>query len=299
MVTRYSLEHGVYGALVTPFNTYGKIDEGSIDGLVEFYLNKGVHGLVILSLMGEGQLLTGDERERVIRHVASSTKGRVPIIVGISNRSTYVCKELGQRAVDLGASGLLIAPPVINSIDSESSFEHFRQIAEQTKVPIVLLDYPQVFGKMSVDFIQTLTAEVPEVCGIKLEDQPTLLKIARLCHETGFELCILGGMGGMNFLPELKHGSNGIMTGYSYPEHIIQIWNDFREGKMSKASIEYANWLPLFLYEFHPQWGISIRKEILKIRGVIQCADVRLPTKAVTENIRYEIRSLLQEMKLL
>lgn len=104
----------LYAVLVTPFKADGEIDEASLDSLVEFYLERKVHGLVILSIMGEGGLLFEEERIRVAKRVLSRVNNRVPVVVGVSENGAKIAANFGQRLVDLGASALLVAPPLMS-----------------------------------------------------------------------------------------------------------------------------------------------------------------------------------------
>lgn len=286
----------LYAVLVTPFGANGEIDEASLDSLVEFYLERKVHGLVILSVMGEGALLSEEERIRVATRVLSRVDNRVPVVIGISGSGAKIASTFGQRLVDLGASALLVAPPLMSTPSMDIVATHYSTVASAAKVPIVVLDYPPLAGKMPVSFLKKLVDEIEFVCAVKLEDVPTSLKITQIRAAVGNRLRIFGGFGGVYCLQELERGSDGLMTGYAYPEHLLAILKKFQAGDLVGAFDEYKRWLPLLIYEGQFGIGIALRKEILKQRGALACATVRSPTATIDEQTRVELKRLLTQV---
>jgi 4-hydroxy-tetrahydrodipicolinate synthase len=261
---------GLYGVLVTPFQLDGELDEESLERLVEFYLDKQVHGLVTLSVLGEEAQLTQSERKRVAEIVLKQVNNRVPVVVGVSGEAS-VAIPFGLQMAVLGAKGLLVVPPIFPSIEQVK--QHYQAIGTATELPLVILDYPPLTGKLPVQFLQNLVEEVEQVQAIKLEEEPTSEKIRQLRALTGDKLYILGGLGGLHCLGELQAGSDGLMTGYAYPEHLVTIIDYFRKGQLAAATKEYQLWLPLLRHE--QKQGLALRKELLRRRGVISCAKVR------------------------
>ena len=136
--------HGVYVISVTPFTDDGAVDWGSLASLVEFYIGCGVHGITLLGMMGEAHKLALDESmllvERALLHVA----GRVPVVVGISAGGIWPLQQLAVKAMDAGASAVMVAPPAGLKTDDQI-FAYYRQVATALgpDVPFVYQDYPQ------------------------------------------------------------------------------------------------------------------------------------------------------------
>src|SRR3990172_2666783 len=101
---------GVFIISATPFTDDGALDLDSTDRLIDFYLEKGVHGITILGMMGEAQKLTADESIVFVQRVLGRVRGRVPVVVGISNPGTDNLVALARRAMDAGAAGVMVAP---------------------------------------------------------------------------------------------------------------------------------------------------------------------------------------------
>ena len=268
--------HGIYPIVPTPFDADGRIDEASIASLAAFMLERGIQGLAILGVMGEAQKLTDAERDQVVAAFrAALPKGRA-LIVGTGAAATDPALAACARAADLGADGLLVAPPAVQNDDA--IFEYYRRIDAATPLPVVLHDYPPSTGiLMSVPLIARLHRDLARVRYIKVEDAPTGPKIERLHQAAGPGLGIFGALGGAYAFEELDRGAIGIMTGFAYPEVLVEIQRRYEFGDRAGAAALFYDALPLIRWEFQPGLGVSLRKEILVRRGAIRHAAVRHP----------------------
>lgn len=281
---------GLYAVLVTPFNQEKQLDEQSLERLVEFYLQKQASGIVTLSVLGEEAELTLTERLRVVEIVLKKVNNIAPLIVGVSGELSSAI-ELSTHVATLGASGFLVIPP--NNYTPEQVTQYYRVIGTTAQKPLVILDYPPLTGNLSINFIQSLLDSVEQIQAIKLEDEPTPEKIRELRAVIGGRLQILGGMGGLYALPELQAGSQGLITGYAYPEHLVKIINYFNKGDLAIATKEYERCLPLLKLE--QQVGLSLRKKILQHRGVISSSQTRVASKVISEQTQKELELILNE----
>ena len=265
--------HGLFAVLPTPMEAGGGLDMESLDRVVEHYLDGGAVGLVPASIAGEGDLLDEDERRLVIQRVVSRSAGRAPIIVGVLEESTDRALVQAQIAAECGAVGLLVKPPIG---DSQGVFAHIGSIARSLHLPIILLDNPKFGAALPVALVRALVDAFPEVCGIKLEEEPTADKMDRVRALLGRRIRIFGGLGGVHCLPELEHGADGFFTGYPYPRHLVEVIDAFRRGDRAAADSANEVMLPLARREReHPAAMISLRKTILRDCGVLRDATVR------------------------
>jgi 4-hydroxy-tetrahydrodipicolinate synthase len=270
--------HGLFAVLPTPMLADGDLDLESLDGVVEHYLAGGAVGLVPASIAGEGDLLDEGERRRVIQRVVLRAAGRAPVVVGVLADRMDDALAQARVAADCGAGGLLVKPPLG---DAHDVIAHVGAIARSVRLPVILLDNPKFGALMPVTLVQALLDGVPEVCGIKLEDEPTADKMARVRTLLGARIRIFGGLGGIHCLQELEHGADGFFTGTPYPEHLVEAISCWRRGDRAAAGAANALLLPTALREReHPATMISQRKTILRDRGVLRDAAVRLRTSA-------------------
>jgi 4-hydroxy-tetrahydrodipicolinate synthase len=285
---------GVYIVAQTPFAERGEIDLPSVDSLADFYFGHGASGLTVLGVAGEAGKLTPQEAEAVAGRYIQRAHGR-PVIVGVSSPGVAQLRELTARVMDLGASGVMITPPSGIKTEEElfSYFEAvFRQIGD---VPTVLQDFPFSSGTwMSVPSILTLVERHPQIRVLKEEDLPSITKITRLRESKGRRIAILTGNNAM-FLPlEMGRGIDGPMAGFSYPEMLSGVYRLFKENQVEAAHDLFDAYLPLLSYENQSQWGVAVRKEVMRRRGALSSAAMRAPGPKLTATDLAEIDRLVR-----
>jgi 4-hydroxy-tetrahydrodipicolinate synthase len=287
-----TLINGVFNILATPFTEQGLVDEESLRSLVEFQLKAGAVGLTILGIMGEVSKLADAERDLITRVVIAQVNGRVPVIVNTTHTGTRVVIETAHRAAELGASGIMVAPPTnLRNLDAVVDF--YRTVSESVSIPIVVQDEPVTTGViMPASLLANLGLNL-----IKLEEAPVPIKISRILEKNP-EARIYGGLGGVYFLQELERGAVGTMTGFAYTEILVSIYKDFSEGRREQAAAAFYKYLPLISYEGQIGVGLAIRKEILRRRGAIRCSDIRSPGMKLDRTAHDEISRVLEYVQL-
>lgn len=283
---------GVYTIMPTPFGDDGSLDLSSLETLTDFLIRLGVDGLVVLGVMGEAPKLSQREQDQVIKTTVRAAEGRVPVFAGSGAEGTDLAVERSLNALSLGASGLLVAPPPVQN--DSVIFEYYRRIDEAVDGLIMLHDYPAATGiKLSPQLVAKLYAELGQVGVIKLEETPSAPKVSAI-RDLGSEISIVGGLGGMFFLEELARGSDGMMTGFSYPEVLIAIYQAFSRGDKEEARRLFYGACPILRYEFQPGVGLALRKEVYRQRGAIKSAFVRHPGTQIDDLLKGELASALQ-----
>jgi 4-hydroxy-tetrahydrodipicolinate synthase len=277
------LLRGVWPILVTPFDENGAVDQPSLTTLVEGTLTQGVDGVVALGVNAEASKLSDAERVRILETVAEVCRSTDrPFLVTVSHPSTPVAVERARAAGEAGAAGVMAAPPPF-ARPGPALVDHFRAIGE-VGLPVVVQDYPP---ETAVHLTAELLAEMVRACGpragVKVEDPPTPLKIARLRALVGDDVGLVGGIGAMYLLSELRHGGDGAMTGFPLPA-----------GDESAAEATYRQWLPLMVLAGQPGLGLAVIKEVLRRRGLIRNAALRRPGTTLDEITRRELDRILE-----
>jgi 4-hydroxy-tetrahydrodipicolinate synthase len=275
---------GVYLITVTPFTDAGALDLLSTDRMVDFCLEAGVTGLTVLGIMGEATKLTAEESRTYVKQVLARVAGRVPVVVGASAAGFAPMKELTQSVMDLGASGVMVAPPPTVKTDDQI-VSYFDMVSETLgpDVPWVLQDHPVSTGvQMSASVILRIIKNSPTCVMLKHEDCPGLAKMSayRASSDKGDakRISILTGNGGGLFLPEeLSRGADGAMTGFAYPEMMVDVVKAHAGGDVERAHDLFDAYLPLSRYEQQAGIGLAVRKHLLAQRGVIASAAIRKP----------------------
>lgn len=286
---------GVYTIMPTPFQDDGKLDLESLEHLTKFLVSLGVDGLVVLGVMGEAPKLSQGEQNEVITTTVAAA-GDIPVFAGSGADGTDLAVEKSLNAISLGAEGLLVAPPPVQN--DKVIFDYYSRINDAVDKTIILHDYPVATGiKMSPPLVKRLYDELKHVRVIKLEETPSIPKITAI-RNLGCDIGIVGGLGGMFFLEELERGSDGMMTGFSYPEILVAIYKAYSSGDKKEAARIFYEACPLLRYEFQPGIGLALRKEVYRQRGAIASAFVRHPGTQIDEYLKQELADVLEYCEL-
>lgn len=291
---------GVYAIATTPFLDDGSIDFPSIDRLTDFYQESGCTGITILGIMGEAPKMEPDESRAIVKRVVS--RARIPVIVGVSAPGFAGMRSLARDAMDLGAAGVMIAPPPALRTDDQI-VNYFAGAVEAVgeDVPWVLQDYPLTLTVvMSPGVIAKIITNHPSCLMLKHEDWPGLEKISRLrAMQKAGELrdfSILCGNGGMFLDFEPERGADGAMTGYGFPDMLNELVGLAAAGKRDEAHDLFDAHLPLIRYEQQPGVGLAVRKHVLKRRGVIASDAQRKPAQMLSATAKAEVDYLLSRI---
>jgi 4-hydroxy-tetrahydrodipicolinate synthase len=264
---------GTWFVVATPFLEDASLDRPSQHRLVEAAVTWGVDGLTAMGVTSEATALTPSERSTSVRCILDAAGGRVPVVVGCSAGSSTAVVELIREARELGAAGAMVAPPPgFSDLDALPSF--FGRVAE-AGLPILVQDEPAATGVVLPVDVLVRCLEASGSATVKLEDPPTPPKIAMLrAARPGLD--VFGGLGGAWALSELRSGACGTMTGFAFPEVLRAVRVAHEAGDAATADRIFDRYLPLIQFEAQPGTGLSIRKELLRRRGVIASAAARV-----------------------
>ena len=300
-MTALTSAHGVYPIAPTPFLDDGAIDFASIDHLGEFYLRSGCTGITVLGQLGEAPKLDAAESLAVAQRFIKAFE-RTPVIVGVTAPGFAAMRALARESMTLGAAGVMIAPPNTLRTDDQIA-NYFAQAAQAigADVPFVIQDYPLTFSvQMTPAVIRRIVADNPSCVMLKHEDWPGLEKISAL---RGFEregsmrhISILCGNGGLFLDFECERGADGAMTGYAFPDMLVDVVRMSKAGQRDAAHDLFDAHLPLIRYEQQPGAGLSVRKYVLQKRGIISSSAQRKPGATITATAKAEVDYLLSRV---
>lgn len=293
--------HGVYPIAPTPFHPDGRIDEVSIDRLIEAYLKAGSTGTTVLGIMGEAPKLEPEESLSIASRFIKGF-GKLPVIVGVSAPGFAAMRSLARSVMDKGAAGVMIAPvPSLRTDDQITGY--YRQAIEAigSDIPFVIQDYPLTLSvQMTPKVIRQIVQENPSCVMLKHEDWPGLEKISTL---RGFEadgsmrkISILTGNGGLFLDFEMERGADGAMTGYAFPEMLVDVVKLQKAGRRDEAHDLFDAHLPLLRYEQQQGVGLAVRKYVLMQRGILASDAQRKPGAVLSAKARQEVDYLLARL---
>jgi 4-hydroxy-tetrahydrodipicolinate synthase len=288
---------GTYVIAPTPFLPDGGLDLASAARMTESYLAMGASGLTILGIMGEAPKLDAAESTAFVKAVLAANAGQVPVVVGVSAPGFAAMRALSHEVMEAGAAGVMIAPtPGLKGDDAVVSY--FEQASEVVgPAPWCLQDFPQANGVTITPGMIARIAADPRCVMLKAEDWPGLDKISavRALEAAGKmkRLSILGGFSGL-FLPEeLGRGTDGVMTGYAFPELLVALC---KHGPTDAMWERFEAHLPLIRTDNQPGLGLAVRKYVLARRGIIAHETARAPAPKLSAPARAEVDRLLARL---
>ena len=284
---------GAYTAIVTPFIADGAVDEAALRALVEAQVEGGINGLVPCGTTGESPTLSHEEHIRVVELVVQFANGRVPVIAGTGSNSTDEAVELTREAKEAGASASLQVVPYYNKPTQEGLYQHFRRIAEEGGLPIIVYDIPGRTGVgVAIDTLARLRRDIPErVIGLK-EATGTTERIAQLRSLLGSDFAILSGDDSLT-LPMMSLGADGVISVASniVPREVREMVHAALGGDFAQARELNARLAPLFKDLFIETNPIPV-KAALAMMGRIQ-ETYRLPLVPMAAASRAKLQQTL------
>lgn len=292
---------GVFPIAPTPFHPDGRLDEGSIDTLIAGYLKAGSTGVTVLGIMGEAPKLEPEESIAIADRFIKGF-GKLPVIVGVSSPGFAAMRALSRKVMEKGAAGVMIAPvPSLRTDDQIIGY--YRQAIEAigSDIPFVIQDYPLTLSvQMTPKVIRTIVQDHASCVMLKHEDWPGLEKISTL---RGFQadglmkpISILTGNGGLFLDFEMERGADGAMTGYAYPDMLVELVKLQKAGKRDEAHNLFDAHLPLLRYEQQQGVGLAVRKYVMMKRGFIVSDAQRAPGTGLTAKARDEVDYLISRI---
>ena len=281
---------GAIVAIVTPFKN-GQVDEEKYRELIEFQITNGTHGIVPCGTTGESATLSHSEHTRVVEICLDQVKKRVPVIAGTGSNNTAEALELTKHAQAAGADATLMITPYYNKPTQEGIFQHFKLIAENTNIPIIVYNVP---GRTALNLLPDTVArlaKLPTIVGIKeaTGDLNQGAKVIRLCPNdfivlsgddfTAFPLMCIGGRGVISVIANVVPGDMAGMC------------NAFFAGDYAKAKALHYKMFPLMeamFFETNPVPAKTALKLLGKLNG-----EVRLPLCAMSAANEDRLRQVM------
>ena len=277
-----ALGQGLWGVLATPFDDDLGVDLESLRTEVASFAGDGCHGLVALGVFGEAASLQPAEADAVAQTVASSTD--LPYVLGLSERDPDAVVAQAVRLLDAVPRPPAALMAQIADANTAGAADSLRRLYEATGIGVLIQDYPVVSGVSVTDEqVVALVQACPFAVGVKSETPPTSVAIAHLAPR--LDVPVFGGLGGVGLLDELATGSAGAMTGFSHPAVLASVLQAWADDGFAGAREVFAPWLPLANFEGQLRVGLSIRKEVLRRRGIIASGRVRRPALSLPASL--------------
>jgi 4-hydroxy-tetrahydrodipicolinate synthase len=295
---------GAFTALVTPFTADGTLDEAAFRRLVRWQILAGIDGLVPCGTTGESPTLTADERERLIAATVEvagerASRDRVRVVAGTGSNDTAATIRATRRAAELGADAALVVAPYYNRPDGRMLEAHFRAIADEADLPIVVYNVPSRTGSnVDADTFLRL-ADHPRIAGVK-EASGNLDQIARICRDRPRDVAVLAGDDAWT-LAVLAMGGDGVVSvaANEIPAELVLLCAAARAGDWDAARRTHERWLPLFQGNFRGGPNPVPVKAALALMGLLDSDMVRAPLLQMDPDGRAAMAVILRVLGLL
>ena len=258
---------GIYVAMMTPFED-GSINETVVRQMVDFAIDKGVHGLFPISSVGEFIHLDLEEKVFLMQIIHDQARGRVPVTPGIASSRPKECIFLAQKAKEIGCEAVVVAPPYYYPISQDNMERHYEMISDAVDIPIILYNIPLFATPISYDVVKRLSRKKNVVA---MKDSSgsmvDLLHYMDKIRLIGEDLTILTGREETLF-PALMVGAKGCMTATAgiLPEIMVGIYNAWRKEDYDKARELQFSILLLIREMFSVPFPLGF-KTALEVRG--------------------------------
>ncbi len=285
-------------ALVTPFDKEEQIDEGKLTFLINWHIENGTDAILVCGTTGESATLTHAEHRKLIDFTVEEVKHRIPVVAGCGSNSTQEALELVRHAKRTGADYALVITPYYNKPTQEGLYQHFKTIADEVNIPIIIYNVPSRTGSNILPAtVARLYQDCKNIIGIK-EASGNLDQITKLMTLVDDKFLLFSGSDELT-LPILSLGGAGAV---SVIANILPKQNHDLIASYLKGDLNQARELQLQMYEMIKALFIETNpipvKTSLGLMGLIE-PNMRLPLYEMSEDNLVKLKEVLKKYKLI
>ena len=286
---------GVFPAATTQFDRALEVDLPATQKVQKALLQDGVHGLVLMGTVGEGNSLSAQEKRDVLKAAVEVSAGKVPVIAGVSEFTTAAAASFARDAERIGAAGLMVLPAMVYVPTAAELEHHFRAVAAASALPIMLYNNPPSY-RVNID-IATLQrlAEVPTIVAIK-ESAPDSRRFTDIINVFGERFVLFAGLDDIAF-EGLTLGAKGWVSGLTnaFPAESLRLYAALRNGELEQARKIYRWFMPLLHLDAEHDLvqSIKLAEEVMG-RGSER---VRLPRLPLAGARRAEVIAMIERAR--
>jgi 4-hydroxy-tetrahydrodipicolinate synthase len=288
---------GLYTAIVTPFKRDGELDEEGLRRNIEFQIENKVEGVVPVGTTGESATLSGVEHRKVVEISVDQVNGRASVFAGTGSNNTSEAISYTKHAYDVGADAALMITPYYNKPTEEGVYQHYRKVAEEVDIPIILYTVP---GRTMVNIEPETTkslSEIHNIVGIK-DASGNLDQVSKEIMLCGEDFTVLSGEDSLN-LALITLGGKGAISVASniVPREMGELVRSALEGDLKRARKLHYRLYPLCKILFIETNPAPV-KAAMDMMG-LAAGDPRLPLVHVRKESEEKIREVLGELNLI
>lgn len=283
---------GVFPALTTKFTEDDALDLATFDLNLEAQLAAGIDGIILGGTLGEASTLSNEEKESLVKHAVEKIGGKVPVILNIAEASTREAIRIAESATELGASGLMLLPPMRYKADDRETVAFFKAVAQSTDLPIMIYNNPIDYKiEVTVEMFEELL-KLDNIQAVK-ESTRHISNVTRLRNAFGDRLSILCGVDTLA-MEELVMGADGWVAGLvcAFPRETVAIYRLVKAGRIEEALAIYRWFMPILELDLHPKLVQYIK--LAEVHTEIGTEYVRLPRLPLIGEERKQVEDILR-----
>lgn len=284
---------GVFPAVTTKFHADGSLDMDLFFKNIDFQLEAGVHGIILGGTLGESSVLSQEEKITLTKETVDYVAGKVPVILNIAEGATKDALFWAAKAKELGASGLMMLPPMRYAADAREVVAYFKTVANSTDLPIMIYNNPVDYKTLVTIEMFAELAECKNIQAIK-ESTRDISNVTRMINRFGDRYQLLCGVDTLA-MEELLMGAVGWVAGLvcAFPKETVTIFNLVNEGKIEEARKIYRWFLPLLELDIHPKLVQYIK--LAETHCGIGSEHVRAPRLTLIGEERERIEKIIKD----
>jgi dihydrodipicolinate synthase/N-acetylneuraminate lyase len=284
---------GVFPAVTTKFTDNDELDFAAFDHNINAQLEAGVDGLILGGSLGEASVLSDDEKFDLLKHTVDFVDGKVPVLLNIAEQTTKAAVACAQKALDNGASGLMLLPPMRYKADDNETVEFLTSVAKSTSLPIMIYNNPVDYKiEVTLDMFEQL-AKYDNIQAVK-ESTRDISNVTRMINRFGDRFAIMTGVDPLA-MESLVMGADGWVAGLvdAFPRETVAIYRLVKAGRIQEALAIYRWFLPVLELDIHPKLVQYIK--LAEVATGIGTENVRAPRLKVEGKEREKVLRIIND----
>ena len=284
---------GVFPAVTTKFTANDELDFEAFDKNLNAQIEAGVNGIILGGSLGEASVLSDEEKFALLTHTIKFVDGQIPVLLNIAEQTTKAAIALAQKALDLGADGLMALPPMRYNADTYETLNYFSAIAKSTPLPIMIYNNPVDYKiEVTLDMFEELAA-YENIQAVK-ESTRNISNVTRMINRFGDRFKIMTGVDPLA-MESLVMGAHGWVAGLvdAFPRETVAIYRLVKAGRIDEALAIYRWFLPVLELDIHPKLVQYIK--LAEVATGIGTETVRAPRLALVGAERAQVQKIIDD----
>jgi dihydrodipicolinate synthase/N-acetylneuraminate lyase len=271
--------NGITPVMATCFHEDESIDDDALHRQIDFAIDAGAAAVCGPGFGAEFYKMSDGERYHFTDVLIEHTRKRIPVIAATSCGSTHSTIAFSRHAEKIGADCLMIAAPRTAPLPAQETVAHYSRICDSVGIPVMLQDADFTGAGLPASVFSDLARKHPNFLFAKLEVTLPGAKSAQVVDQTGGQVQVIYGLGGVAMLDGLAHGASAMMPGAACLEVYVKVYDLYKAGRHQEAKALFNRLIPYLTFALqHLEVAIRIEKLVLEKRGILPNARMRQPT---------------------